>query len=758
MTFDSTLNDGNAAGADALTVMGCAVFDGIVGATALKSICVTGAADLNGASVTTTNNQAYGGAVTLTAPTVTLTSTAGNIHFSSTVDSDAVAPRNLVLAAAGNINADSTVGSGHPLGCLTISTAVSATFSNSITTTTASSHTGNVVQTTGTGTTTLSGGSIAGKLDLKTVNITLNNPLTVAGIVNLTASGNGYLNGTVAAGTIAVPTTITLAGGGAFVMGGTNRFSNNTNPVVMAGNTTLNFQNGSNNYSQTFGSLASSVTGAPLNSQLLKLGSAMLTTGNGVNTEFDGVISGTGGLTKQGADNFTLGNANTYSGATNVNNGTLTVGVTNALGSSTSVTVAGATSTLALGTFNDTVAGVTLVSGCITGIGSAFGAGSPTGTLTSATTFAVQSGSISADLAGAASVGLTKTTAGTVILSGPDESYGGTTTLSAGTLTIAATAVLTNSTTTVAMSGPGVTLNGTGTVKRPVVVSSMGDTIGTAGAGNGLTITTTAGIGVTVNSTASVSILGNVIQTGPGYNNTAIDVNGGKALIQDDNLSVVGALQGGTFTSTTLPTVSNPYYGILAVGGAIVDAGQVGGTNFTGLGISTGNDTLAGYQNYTGTTPPNTVSKQVAQAILDDNTNSPNSKAGPQGPPADLYAQNGHFGITITNSNYSALELMVFGDTDASLYGFVNYVTPASDGCPGDDAVLQRQPVGVDVESLSALDDSPPRRRLQQLRDDRRRRLHVEHDRGGRHLRVKLDRHRRQPEHERRHDGDAAPV
>jgi autotransporter-associated beta strand protein len=56
------------------------------------------------------------------------------------------------------------------------------------------------------------------------------------------------------------------------------------------------------------------------------LGAATLTTGSdNTSTTFSGTISGTGGLTKIGAGTFVLTGTNTYSGATAVNGGRLTV-------------------------------------------------------------------------------------------------------------------------------------------------------------------------------------------------------------------------------------------------------------------------------------------------------------------------------------------------------------------------------------------------------------------------------------------------
>jgi autotransporter-associated beta strand protein len=77
-----------------------------------------------------------------------------------------------------------------------------------------------------------------------------------------------------------------------------------------------------NTTSETVGSISSSG-----NNGVINLGGNMLTTGgNNADTTYGGTISGTGGsLTKTGSGMMTLSGANTYSGSTAVNQGTLTV-------------------------------------------------------------------------------------------------------------------------------------------------------------------------------------------------------------------------------------------------------------------------------------------------------------------------------------------------------------------------------------------------------------------------------------------------
>ena len=135
-------------------------------------------------------------------------------------------------------------------------------------------------------------------------------------------------------------------------------------------------------------------------------------------------IGGSGTLNKTGAGIMVLSGVNTYTGGTNVTAGTLKISANDRLADSGALTVSGGT--FDLQTFSETVGAVTLSSGAING-----GSG---GTLTGSS-YALQSGTVSAVLAGGGNI--TKSTAGTVTLTGANTMTGAVT-INGGNLTAAA--------------------------------------------------------------------------------------------------------------------------------------------------------------------------------------------------------------------------------------------------------------------------------------------------------------------------------
>lgn len=126
--------------------------------------------------------------------------------------------------------------------------------------------------------------------------------------------------------------SITKIGDGALTLSGANTYSGVTD--IQAGSiitgaastlpstTPLTISSGAslqmNSNSQTIGSLAGAGSVA--------LGSGTLTTGGaGTSTEFSGVISGAGGVTKVGAGSFTLSGVSNYTGDTNINAGSVII-------------------------------------------------------------------------------------------------------------------------------------------------------------------------------------------------------------------------------------------------------------------------------------------------------------------------------------------------------------------------------------------------------------------------------------------------
>ena len=93
-------------------------------------------------------------------------------------------------------------------------------------------------------------------------------------------------------------------------------------------------------------------------------------------------------LTKIGSMTQTLSGANAYTGLTLVSAGTLQLGANNVLADSSTLEVNGVSATFNMAARTDTVAGVTLTDGTISG-----GLTTP-GTLTSTSAFDVRNGSI----------------------------------------------------------------------------------------------------------------------------------------------------------------------------------------------------------------------------------------------------------------------------------------------------------------------------------------------------------------------------
>ncbi len=297
------------------------------------------------------------------------------------------------------------------------------------------------------------------------------------------------------------------------------------------------------------------------------------------------VIAGTGSLTKTGASTLFLGAANTYTGATNVNAGTLAYTGTNRISDSSAVNVASG-ATLDLVQYSDTV-------------GSIAGAGNITATGTGALTLTFGGLNSNTTLSGniadgaSATLSLVKNGTGTTVLSGSgSNTFDGTVTInSGGALNIQKNSALGSTTggTTVASGGAlevqgGITVTGE-------ALNLSGTGVGTNGAlrnvsgNNTLTGIITLGAATTVKSDADTLTLstGGITAT-----NQNLTVTG------SGNTAISGVVSTGTGTLTKSGT------GTLTLSGAntftgvtTVSAGTIEVQNATGLGTNAAGTTVS---------------------------------------------------------------------------------------------------------------------------------------------------------------------
>ncbi|HEY6773328.1 MAG TPA: autotransporter domain-containing protein, partial [Oxalicibacterium sp.] len=139
------------------------------------------------------------------------------------------------------------------------------------------------------------------------------NDISGGGSVSKTGAGTMVLSG---ANTYTGGTTVNA---GALRAGAVNTLSSSSAfTLANTAGATLDL----NNFNQTIGSLSGGgATGGDIT-----LGSGTLTTGgNNSSTNYAGVISGSGGVTKQGSGIMILSGINTYTGATTISGGTLSV-------------------------------------------------------------------------------------------------------------------------------------------------------------------------------------------------------------------------------------------------------------------------------------------------------------------------------------------------------------------------------------------------------------------------------------------------
>ena len=527
-----------------------------LGTGALSMAAGTTLSFASGGNFTLANNIAISGDPTFTPP-------AGTTQTLSGVISDGASPGFLDLQGPGTLvlTGTNTYSGGTSVEAGTLQLSGAGTLGAPTGTLSVSGGVldlGGTAQTTGA--LTLTGGTIQdGVLTSSAYDVqagTISAVLAGAGALTKTGSGVVVLSG---ANTYSGGTTLTS---GTLVVGISSALG--TGALSMAAGTTLSIAGG--NFT-----LANNISIS---------GDTTFTPAAGTTQTISGVISdgaSPGVLDLQGPGTLVLTGANTYSGGTSVEAGTLQLSGAGTLGASTgTLSVSGGV--LDLGGMSQTTGVLTLTGGTI-----------QDGVLTSSA-FDVQAGTISAALAGAG--GLTKTGSGVVVLSAANTFTGGVS-VEAGTLQLSGAGSI--------AASSGVTADGTFDISGTTVGASITTLSGSGSVMLGdqtLTLTNASGTfsgviadgGLAGGTGGSLTIAGGTeTLTGANTYTGVTTVNAGAAL-QLGSGGTTGSVAGAVVDNGTLTfDRSNAYAvsGDISGSGALIQAG-------TGTTVLNGDDTLTG--------------------------------------------------------------------------------------------------------------------------------------------------------------------
>lgn len=360
-------------------------------------------------------------------------------------------------------------------------------------------------------------------------NLTLNGSTLGLGANALTLTGSFNFD---ISNVISGTGSLTKSGAGIATLSGTNTYSGGT--TISGG---------------TLRGTTTSLQGNILNNATLNF----LQSTNGT---YSGVISGTGTLIKSGTGTVTLTGANSYSGSTTINTGTLQLGASGVIGDNSTVTLANTTGAVfAVNGFTETIGN--LSGGGSSGGNVSLGAGSLS--IGAANANATYSGIISGSGA------IHKVGTGILTLTGTN-TYSGATTISAGSLVVQNNAALgsTSGTTTV-NSGATLEINGSGlSIAENLSLSGAGVSGNGALRNSGGDNTVSGNITLTANSTVSAATGTQLNQTGAISGSGGLTITGG------------GTVQlGGNNTYTGNTTVTDATLRIGSGGGNAIDGGNV---------------------------------------------------------------------------------------------------------------------------------------------------------------------------------------
>ena len=304
-----------------------------------------------------------------------------------------------------------------------------------------------------------------------------------------------------------------------------------------------------------------------------------------------GITSGS--LIKNGTGSLTIGTANTYTGATAINAGTITLSGAGTLGTGSALTLGGGK--LDLGTLSRTVGAVSVTAPAASG--DTILNGSLTGT-SYAVSNTTGNATISAGLLASGGAGVTKTGAGTVTLSGTN-TYTGATAINAGNVTLSGSGTL-GSGSAVTLGGGQLDLGGLSRTVGAVSVTApaaSGDTIsngsltGTSYAASNTSGTAVISANLLVNSTAGFTKSGAGTTTLSGTNTYtgATTVSAGTlTLAAAGSITTAGNILLNVSGATAVANIAGSYTST-GGGGVAVNSGGILNTSGT-IAISGANN------------------------------------------------------------------------------------------------------------------------------------------------------------------------
>ncbi|WP_204561551.1 autotransporter-associated beta strand repeat-containing protein, partial [Azospirillum palustre] len=435
--------------------------------------------------------------------------------------------------------------------------------------------------------------------------LTVSSKISGSGAVTKTGAGTATLSGgndysgatTIGAG------TLTVSGG-----------IGDSSAVTVASGATLELTG-----SETIGSLTGS--GA------VTLGGNTLTTGgDNTSTSFDGVVSGTGGLSKAGSGTLTLTGTNSYTGTTTVGAGTLELNSSagTALADGSAVTVTSG-ATLKLSAATETIGTLTGVSGATLALGgnaltvkqSTNGtfSGAITGTSSGSLILNADADSRSLTLDGTANstgfAGGITVTKGWLVATSDSNLGAGTLTLNGGTLRLSGAVGTIDNAIAVGSSGGSISVAPSGSVTLSGAISGSGTLTKTASgnlalSGDNSSFSGAFAINAGTVTVSNANALGSTAGGTTVADGAALSLSGGITIAENLTLSGTGVSSGGALvsasgTNTVSGTVTLNTDTTVTTTSDLTLSGVISGSNgLTKAG--SGTLTLSGSNTYTGAT------------------------------------------------------------------------------------------------------------------------------------------------------------